>query len=442
MDNRSEASRAALGILGTRLSVYPFKIVVALVVAPLLGTADYGIYSFLLLPGSVFMPLLFFGLGQGIRYNISSGRYRAKDVAISALAAGLFHGALNGGLVGLLWHLGFLGETGDAITLGLLLPILFVMPLQGAALLMNRVMVGDSWFTAMNAFILLNNLFPPVFLTIFVIVAGFGVSGAAATIVIANGLMGLISVGMVVVRYRPRIRIHRRFLMESYSYGLRAWVGSLASRTTMRLDQFVLGFVRPPEALGVYRIAVLIGELLWMIPDAVALPLFNRVSKTVSGDDRHKLVSRCHRVLIVVVAGLAVVLAAACWWLIPAFMGAEFTDARWILLILMPGTVSLVTSRLLSMYFSGSGQPEKSSSVEVVGAVVSIAGYLFFIPILGIAGAAIATSIAYIVLAATAIAIFRRTIRPANTDLYRTRRDDIVWAKELIRDSFAIWARR
>ena len=58
MADHAASSRAALGILGTRVGVYPFKIGVALVVAPLLGTGNYGIYSFLLLPGTVFLPLL------------------------------------------------------------------------------------------------------------------------------------------------------------------------------------------------------------------------------------------------------------------------------------------------------------------------------------------------------------------------------------------------
>ena len=43
MSDRSAWSRASLAVLGTRLSSYPIKLVVVLLVAPILGTANYGV---------------------------------------------------------------------------------------------------------------------------------------------------------------------------------------------------------------------------------------------------------------------------------------------------------------------------------------------------------------------------------------------------------------
>jgi len=439
MADHAASSRAALGILGTRVGVYPFKIAVALVVAPLLGSSNYGIYSFLLLPGTLFLPLLTFGAGLGVRYQVSSEKYEAGDVALMALVIGLLHGALTAALFGGLWQYGLLGETGRAIEYELILPVLLVLPLQGVALMSNRLMVGASWFTAVNLYILLNNLLPPVFLLLLVIMGGYGVTGAVDAIVATYIVLAVVSVGMVVVRFRPRFRIEFRFLRLAYGYGLRAWVGSLANRASVRLDQLVLGFTYAPELLGVYRIAVLVTEMLWVVPDAVAIPLFNRISRTADLRDRLKVTMLSHRVLIVVVLLIAVALFATCWWTIPWLLGEDYSDARWLIGILIPGTVSLVTSRLLNMYFNASGAPEKASAVEMVGAVASVVGYLTLIPAFGVAGAAIATSAAYIVIATTARAMFRRVARPISINLFRTSRDDVRWATELVTDSFAIW---
>lgn len=441
MAEHAVSSRAALGILGTRFGIYPVKIIVTLFVAPLLGTTDYGIYTYLILPGAVLLPLLLFGLSPALRFYVSKGEYSASEVGFPALIMGFVHGLLTAAVTVLLWHLGWLGETGRAISFANLAPVLFVLPLQGASLTMNVVMIGASWFSAMNLYLLLNNLLPPVLLAALVIFGGLGLQGAVWTIFTANGLLALIAISMVFVRFRPEFKVRVRMLVQMYGYGSRAWVGALANRASVRLDQFVLGFVRAPGDLGVYRIAVMVAELLWIIPDAVSIPLFNRVSSGSSPEEQVKITSRSHRVLLVVVVLAAIGLFIVGWWLLPLVLGEEYADTRWLLGLLIPGTVFLVTSRIVNMFFSATGRPEKASMVEIIGAVVSIGAYLAFIPTFGVAGAAIGTSVAYMIIALTASQMFKRSVSPIRAHLLRARREDINWATQLVKDSFAIWGK-
>ncbi|HLE57977.1 MAG TPA: hypothetical protein VJB15_12895, partial [Rhodothermia bacterium] len=76
-----------------------------------------------------------------------------------------------------------------------------------------------------------------------------------------------------------------------------------------------------------------------------------------------------------------------------------------------------------------------------IGATVSIAAYVALIPTLGVAGAAIGTSTAYIVIAVASNQMFKRSISPVKARLFRTRWADITWATHLIRDSLGIWGR-
>ncbi|MFV1981652.1 MAG: polysaccharide biosynthesis C-terminal domain-containing protein, partial [Rhodothermia bacterium] len=343
---------------------------------------------------------------------------------------------------GWLWQQDLLGETGRAISYDLLLPILIALPFQGVALYMNRIMVGASWFPALNLYILLNNLAPPVFLLGFVIIGGQGVTGAIAAILSTGVLTAMVSSIMVFVKYRPRLRIELKFLAKAAHYGFKAWIGALANRTSIRLDQFVVGFVQAPEVLGVYRIAVMIAELLWLAPDAVTIPLFNRISKTEKLTDRLRVTMQSHRVLIVVVSALGAGLLVTSWWAVPWILGPDYIDARWLLAILLPGATMLVTARFLGMFFTASGMPEKASAVEVVGAAASFAGYLTLIPLLGVAGAAIATSASYSVIAVTAYFMFVRTAKSHPVRLYRATAEDLHWATALVRDSFSIWRNR
>jgi len=442
MGERAVSSRATLGILGTRAGIYPIKFLVTLIVAPLLGTTDYGIYSFLLLPGTVILPLLLFGLSPAIRFYVSKGDWSAEQVGFPALMIGLAHGLFTVAVTYGLWVMGWLGETGRAVTFEMLAPVLYILPLQGASLTMNVVMTGASWFSAMNLYLMLNNVLPPVVITALVIFGGMGLEGAIWTIFVANGILGVWAIGAVYTRYRPKLVIHLRMLAQFYGYGMKASVGALANRTSVRLDQFVLGFARAPGDLGVYRIAVMVAELLWMIPDAVSIPLFNRVSATKDEKESVAIMSRSHRLVLLVVIVAACGLFFAGWLLLPVVLGAEYASAWWLLGLLIPGTVSLVTSRLINMFFSASGRPEVASLVEVIGAVVSVIAYVALIPPLGVAGAAIGTSVAYIIIAFASNRIFRQTIAPMTARMFRVRRDDVTWAVGLVRDSLEIWGQR
>lgn len=442
MTEHAQVSRAALTILGTRVAIYPIKIVIGLTIATLLGTTNYGIYAFLVLPGSVLTPLMAFGLGAGIRYYISNDEYQARDVAFVALLLGLINGAISALLFGGLWRYDLLGETGRAISFDVLYPILLVLPLQGVTLFMNRIVAGASWFSALNLNIFLINVAPPVFLLVFVIIGGQSLSGAVMAIVWATTIPALVTTIMVVFRYRPRLRIDVGFLRKASRYGIKAWVGALAGQTSARFDQFVLGFVQSPDALGVYRIAVMIAELLWIIPDAVNIPLFNRVSRTDALTDRLSVVMRSNRILILLISILSIGVFLIAWWTIPIFLGPEYMDARWLLGILLPGALALVTGRFLGMFFNSSGMPEKASFIQVVGAVASMVGYLTLIPLLGVAGAALATTASYILIALTARFMFAREARPHPIRLYRATADDLRWAAALVHDSFSIWRSR
>jgi O-antigen/teichoic acid export membrane protein len=197
--------------------------------------------------------------------------------------------------------------------------------------------------------------------------------------------------------------------------------------------------VEAPQALGVYRIAVMVAELLWLIPDAVNIPLFNRISRTEKVKDSVSVITQSHRILTAVVSLLSVAMFVVGWWGIPLVLGQEYIDARWLLGLLIPGAVALVTSRLLGTFFNARGYPEKTSLIQVIGAVASVIGYLTLIPPFGVAGAAIATSLSYAIIALTASFMFVTAAKPYPISLFRPTRGDIRWAYSLVRDSLTIW---
>ena len=216
-------------------------------------------------------------------------------------------------------------------------------------------------------------------------------------------------------------------VLEGYRYGIRAWVGDLAGRVNLRLDQVLLSFFCDKSALGLYSIAVLVSELLWFLPDSMAFVLFNKIAAAPTLETRAELTSRVHRVLFLAMSLVGVAMAITAPWLIPLAFGSDFAPAVWPLLILLPGTVAMTTQKVVTKYLSGTGQPGKSSLIITLGATTGTLAALVLIPSFQIRGAAWASCAGYIVTLVAAAAIYGFAISPRPTRLFRCSLADIQW---------------
>ncbi len=124
---------------------------------------------------------------------------------------------------------------------------------------------------------------------------------------------------------------------------------------------------------------------------------------------------------------LAVLLAAVSPWLVPLVFGEAYAATVAPLVLLLPGTVALVTTKMMTKFFGGSGMPGRSSMITAIGTVVGVAMFAALIPPFGIRGAAVATSMGYIATAVAAVVVFRRVVAPAKTRLFGVDRDDVRW---------------
>jgi O-antigen/teichoic acid export membrane protein len=111
------------------------------------------------------------------------------------------------------------------------------------------------------------------------------------------------------------------------------------------------------------------------------------------------------RVFLINLAAV-VVLAFAGEPLIIYFFGAEFAGAVPAFQILLIGLAAHGADGVLSGYNVGIGRPEFNTYTALAGLLVTVAGNLLLIPSYGLIGAAIASSAAYTVKAATFTAIF------------------------------------
>ncbi len=414
-------------MFATRIASLAINTLVMLVVARELGKEDWGRYGALLLGSAFVLPLSTFGFGAAILYAVSSGQYPLPRIAFTCLLVGAAQGAFDAAALVALWRAELLGEVAQSVSPPLIMATLAILPLQGAFLMGTRLLLADSRFAWDNYLNLANRLGAAGLTLVLVVLLGHGLAGAVWALVAVNLLITAALIGLLWLYYRFPCRLDLSFLRSGFSYGRRAWIGDVATRLNLRLDQAILNYTVDAGALGLYRWAVTISEILWNVPDSIAFVLFNKIASEKTQEGRARITELVHRGLLLLMIVLAIATGWVAPWLVLWILGPDYQGIAAPLGWLLPGTVVLTTTKVLTKFFGASGMPGRSSVVNAVGTALSIGFYYALIPPLGISGAAIASSAGYLFTAIAAVYFYRASIAPRASQLFAFRRGDLSW---------------
>lgn len=188
----------------------------------------------------------------------------------------------------------------------------------------------------------------------------------------------------------------KSYLRDAVAYGMKAYVGNMLAFLNYRLDLFLVNLLVGPEGAGIYSIAVRLSEQLWMISQATKTVIFPRLSAMVNDDEGKKRFTQfmARLVLWSTLAG-ALLLAAISKPLIALLFGPAFSDANMVLNVLLPGLVLFACAQVLSNDLASRGRVDINLYLAGLVLIINTGANLALIPLLGIVGAATATTIAY-----------------------------------------------
>ncbi len=205
------------------------------------------------------------------------------------------------------------------------------------------------------------------------------------------------------------------------------WLGQLsavASLLHMRLVLALVAIWHGPASVGIYAVAALVGELLWLLPGALQ-PLLVYASSDEQGDaSRDETAARAVRLGLLTTAVAATVLAAVAEPLLRLLFGDDFAPSATPLRALLPGIVVFAAGAVLAGDFIGRGRPVWNAQASGVTVATSLLAGVILIPRWAETGAAWASTIAYTAGALVMLLRFRRVTGLAWGDLLRPKRSD------------------
>jgi len=190
---------------------------------------------------------------------------------------------------------------------------------------------------------------------------------------------------------RPRVDLAR----EVTAYGIRGQLGGLITLLNLRLDFLILGALAGPAVLGTYAVASKYAELVRLPGTALTWVTYPRMAALTAAE----AAAQVRRLL-----GPALVLVSLA--VVPFFLlaqpvlrllyGAAFDSGVRPAQVLLVGMLLSGASGVASGYLYGRGRPGLNSLGLGIGLVATVALDLALIPRFGALGAAVASSVAYL----------------------------------------------
>lgn len=375
---------------GTRVGLTVFGLVASIVTARFLGQSGRGDYFFMVTLAAVLVQLGNVGLPASNTFFAARDPERTPQLLANAFWVSLGVGGGLGCGVALFAHAaGMLQDTPAHflwLAAALAPPTLFYA-------LATAILVGRGQIRAYNAL----ELAARALLVPALVVAGL--LGAGATGFVAVSLAAwagaAAAAAYLVGRRTPAVVLAPSLdiLVAGFRYATKAYLITLLAFLALRGNVFLLRREFGPADLGLYSIAVQIGDVLTILPQAVALILLPRLVRDASA--RWERTVRAAAWVGAIMVVVCLVAAVAAGPVIRFLYGAEFALSTRVLQIMLPSVFCLAVAGVLSQYLAAIGLPRPLLGVWAAGLGLVAVLSLVLIPDHGAAGAAAALSLGH-----------------------------------------------
>jgi O-antigen/teichoic acid export membrane protein len=411
--------KEALLTIVIQLLCLGFGIGVSILLNRGLGPTLKGKFVVLLLIPQLIIAFSNLGLGVSGSYFMGAKKFPEGDILKSNLFA-----AVSIGVIGAIiaWWIVRTQFPGMNHLLYYLVPLLVVSGLwienylpdiflgKGRTILYNKwnlfQVIGKFCLIAFFFLLFENKLYGAIVAVLVLSFVSFGLSFR-----VLSGIMSL------------KGKINRMYLSRGVNFGYKVFAANILGFLNRRFDMLMLQWIKGPTQVGYYSVAVGLVERLWIIPTAISLVLYSRI---VTGQfTKRDVVPRVSRVSLWGIIGIAVISIPVIKPIIVLLYSETFLPCLHPYLILLPGVVALTIPKLLTQEFVGRWGKPQFSAYGMLAVVATNAGLnLLFIPRMGMNGAALASTIAYVVELAIFVRLYGKITDTKAKDLLVPKRED------------------
>ena len=193
---------------------------------------------------------------------------------------------------------------------------------------------------------------------------------------------------------------------QSFNYGFQNELSNFLQYFIYRLSYYFIVYYLSEASLGVFSVGVSISEAIWHISRSVSMVQYSKVIKEGNTPGSRKgVVTASLFSFVFSLLGIGIIL------LLPksvfAFVfTAECADVKQIVLLLSPGILSIAFSSVYAHFFAAIGKMKILVLKSAIGALLTLILLVILLPLWGMSGACITTSIVHFVCSAILVICF------------------------------------
>lgn len=388
----SDFVRKVAETFATRILLIGIALITGVIVARILGPEGRGLYA-------IAVTLATTGVQFGnLGLHASNTYFVAKDRTLLPALVGntLFVSFVIGGLIACLALLLFFLWPNLAPVHGPLLAFaLMWIPLGLAYMLMQNILLGIHEVRAYNKIELVMQIVGVTLIGV-VIISHF----VTVEIVFFMGLVTVaVSAAWAFWRIKPHLLLRPSFsfplFINNIQYGIKAYLAAFFAFLVLRADMLMVKYMLGAEQAGYYSIAVSMADMTYILPVTAGAILFPKLSAIHNIDEKWDLTKKTAIGIAFVMTASTAIASLLVAPIIQLLFGKPFLPAAPAFIWLMPGIVMLSIASVFSSFIASVNIPAMVVILYFCMALLNVILNLYFIPLLGIIGASISSTISY-----------------------------------------------
>ena len=193
--------------------------------------------------------------------------------------------------------------------------------------------------------------------------------------------------------------------------GLPLLITGLSVSLYMKSDMVMLQWLKGSSAVGQYSVAVRVAESLYFLPVMLANTYMPRIGNIDLEFSENRELQQLYRLAWLLGIGMMFASMLVLPIFIPVIFGHNYQQAQQALLLSGPAAFAVSTGCASGIWLQHMNLEWLSTMRTFLGCIINIIMNLFLIPLIDINGAAISTSVSYVIATFTVMLIFNPATR-------------------------------
>ncbi len=398
-------TKSSLNTLGTAIINNIAMIGVSVYVARMLGPQAKGTYSLLIQFASIVTLFGMFGINNSIVYFLGKGE-RLDNIYQNILSLSFVAGLAIVAVFAIFMKYIQMYVFKD-ISLILIATIFFSIPFMLANKYSLTTILGLNRIKAFNNMKILSVFILILSLLFFLLAFSMQIQGLVAGYVASEMIMFGIFIPFFYRKCKIKFSFDKGLLKKMTKYGIRGFFAPLFLLLIQRIDFFLLNYFYNAKSVGFYSIAVAVSEMSYLIPVAFGTVLFPRLSSSDRSEINRKTVQLIRASFFVLLVAVGCLYFFGNQFILLVY-GRQYYPSIIIYKYLLPGFFMMSFYYIFFSYFSLINKQGVITIIIFFNLIAKALLSFKMIPLWGIEGAAIASTISYSLCGIMIFALFMK----------------------------------